>query len=192
MQRRLLLLIAASFLLAAGCQHESKLPKLFPVPDTALVADSGRPVNLSEMKGHVTVYDFIFTNCAGTCPMMTATMRRLTAKVPKDADVRFVSISVDPARDTPAILHAYAQRVRNDDRWLFLTGERDAIVHLSVDGFKLAAGGGTGTPNESILHSAKFAVADKQGMIRDYYGAENDDSVEHVAGVVGDLLTSPP
>jgi cytochrome oxidase Cu insertion factor (SCO1/SenC/PrrC family) len=195
MRRRLSVLCAVSLLLA-GCKHESKLPKLFPVPDTALVADSGRPVNLRQMKGHVTVYDFIFTNCAGTCPMMTATMRRLTAKVPKDADVRFVSISVDPARDTPAVLHAYAQRVRNDERWLFLTGEKNTIVHLSVDGFKLAAGAGAGDDrgslNESILHSAKFAVADKNGMIRDYYGAENDDSVEHVAGVVDDLLTSTP
>jgi len=190
MRRRLLLFVAMAML--AGCRHESKLPKLFPVPDTALVADSGKPVNLREMKGHVTVYDFIFTNCAGTCPMMTATMRRLTAKVPKDADVRFVSISVDPARDTPAVLHAYAQRVRNDDRWLFLTGEKNTIVHLSVDGFKLAAGAETGSLNESILHSAKFAVADRNGMIRDYYGAENDDSVEHVAGVIQDLLTSSP
>ncbi|MGZ5455354.1 MAG: SCO family protein [Thermoanaerobaculia bacterium] len=67
-------------------------------------------------------------------------MRALTPMVDKDAPVRFVSISVDPARDTPAVLSQYAARVRNDPRWTFLTGDRDAIVDLSVKGFKLSAG----------------------------------------------------
>ena len=171
-----------------GCTHESNLPKLFPVPNASLVDENARPVRLDANRGYVTVYDFIFTNCAGTCPMMTATMRRLTAKVSKDARVRFVSISVDPQRDTPAVLRDYASKVRNDPRWTFLTGERSAIVDLSVNGFKLAAGGEPQPGNEPLLHSAKFAVADKKGVIRDYYGATNDDAVEHVADVIGDLL----
>ena len=119
---------------------------------------------------------------------MTATMRRLTTKVSKDARVRFVSISVDPQRDTPAVLRDYASRVRNDPRWSFLTGRRDAIVDLSVNGFKLAAGGSPQPGNEPLLHSAKFAVADKNGVIRDYYGATNDDAVDHVTAVIDDLL----
>ena len=171
-----------------GCAHESDLPRLFPVPNAALVDENAKPVNLAANKGYVTVYDFIFTNCAGTCPMMTATMRRLTAKVPKDAKVRFVSISVDPERDTPAVLQEYAKRVRNDPRWSFLTGQRQAIVDLSVNGFKLAAGGPTQPGNEPLLHSAKLAVADKEGVIREYYGALNDDAPEHVAATISDLL----
>jgi cytochrome oxidase Cu insertion factor (SCO1/SenC/PrrC family) len=188
MVRRLLTALVTLLVLGA-CRHESALPKLFPVPDAALVSETGKPVRLSEMKGYVTVYDFIFTNCAGSCPMMTATLRRLTTKVDKTAKVRFVSISVDPERDTPAVLAAYAAKARNDDRWMFLTGDRQTIVNLSVNGFKLAAGGvGSGaSPNESILHSAKFAIADQNGMIRDYYGAENEDAVEHVVKVVNEL-----
>ena len=171
----------------AGCHHRSDLPELFPVPDTALVNERAQPVHLSAMKGKVTVYDFIFTNCAGTCPMMTATMRRLTKKLDKDLPVQFVSISVDPARDTPAVLRQYASRVRNDDRWMFLTGDRGAIIDLSVNGFKLAAGGTTQNAAEPLLHSSKFAIADKRGVIRAYYGATNDDAADHVAGVVRDL-----
>jgi protein SCO1/2 len=173
-----------------GCTHESDLPKLFPVPNAALVDENAKPVRLDANRGYVTVYDFIFTNCAGTCPMMTATMRRLTTKIDKDAPVRFVSISVDPARDTPAALRDYASKVRNDSRWSFLTGERAVIVDLSVNGFKLAAGDATATQpgSEPLLHSAKFAVADKNGVIRDYYGATNDDAVEHVTDVISDLL----
>jgi len=175
-------------LTASACHHQSDLPKLFPVPDAQLVSEANKPVNLSEMKGNVAVYDFIFTNCAGSCPVMTGEMRKLTKKIEAGAPVRFVSISVDPTRDTPAVLQDYAKRVRNDPRWTFLTGDRDTIVRLSVDGFKLAAGGTTKTEAEPLLHSSKFAIADKQGVIREYYGGTDGDAADHVAATVLDLL----
>jgi protein SCO1/2 len=158
------------------------------VPDTRLVSDAGKAVNLAEMKGYITVYDFIFTNCAGSCPVMTGEMRKLTKKISAGAPVRFVSISVDPTRDTPAVLRDYANKVRNDPRWVFLTGDKDTIVRLSVDGFKLAAGGTTQTVAEPLLHSSKFAIADKQGIIREYYGGTDGGAAEHVAATVRDLL----
>ena len=173
--RRVLLL-----LFLAACHHQSDLPKLFPLPDANLVNESGKPVQLASLKGNVVVYDFIFTNCAGSCPMMTATMRKVTQKIDKDAPVRFVSISVDPKRDTPPVLAAYAQKVRNDPRWTFLTGDWATIKHLSVDGFKLAT-------DDQLLHSAKFAVADKNGVLREYVSSLEDDAVEHVARTVKDL-----
>lgn len=184
MTRRAALLLA--LFAAAACSHESKLPRLFPVPNAPLVTDASKPLQLDQLKGNVVVYDFIFTNCAGTCPMMTTAMRRLTKAVDKDLPVRFVSISVDPNRDTPAVLANYASKVRNDDRWIFVTGKPETIVDLSVNGFKLAAGTG-GPANESILHSSKFAIADKHGMIRDYTNALGDDAVEHVSGVIKEL-----
>jgi len=171
-----------------GCHHESDLPRLFPVPNVTLIADSGKPLALDSLKGHVTVYDFIFTNCAGSCPVMTSQMRNLTKKIDKDARVRFVSISVDSERDTPEKLAEYAKHVRNDPRWVFLTGTKDQIIHLSVDGFKLAAGGTTQTAAEPLLHSAKFAIADKDGMIREYYGGTETDAPDHVAATIKDLL----
>jgi protein SCO1/2 len=175
-------------LLLTGCHHQSELPHLFPVPNAHLVSDAGKPVQLDEMKGYVTVYDFIFTNCAGTCPLMTATMRKVTKKIAKDARVRFISISVDPVRDTPQQLAEYAKRVRNDDRWLFMTGDRDTVVGLSVNGFKLAAGGPPQAGAEPLLHSSKFAIADRDGVIRAYIGATEDTAVQQVATAVDDLV----
>lgn len=174
-------------LLIASCRQKIAMPELYPVPDTQLVDESGRFVSLGSMKGSVTVYDFIFTSCTATCPIMTNNMRDLTVKVPKGAPVRFVSISVDPARDTPQVLAKYAARVRNDPRWTFLTGTRDAIVDLSVKGFKLTAGdpmpGG-----EPLLHSTKFAVADRNGIIRGYFDSTDGDAPEKVAKAVEQLL----
>jgi len=175
-------------LLLAACSHESQLPKLFTLPDAQLTSDAGKPVRVAEMKGYVTVYDFIFTNCRGTCPMMTRSMQLTTKKVDAGKQVRFVSISVDPVRDTPAVLAAYAKNARNDPRWMFLTGNRDEIVHLSVDGFKLAAGDKVANGGEPLLHSAKFAIVDKNGVVREYVSSLDDDAPEHVARTVDDLL----
>lgn len=179
--------LAILLLALAGCRHEPELPKLFAVPDAKLVDERGRAVSLDAMKGGVTVYNFIFTSCTGTCPIMTNNMRRLTQKVPKDAPVRFVSISVDPLRDTPPALAEYAKRVRNDARWMFLTGDRPTIVKLSVQGFKLAAGDPS-PGGEPLLHSSKFAVADRSGVIREYYGGTDGDAADHVARTVEQLL----
>lgn len=184
MHRKLLILTAFLF---AACSQKADLPKMFPVPDATLVAETGKPLRLASLKGNVTVYDFIFTNCASSCPMMTEQMRQLTKKIDKDAPVRFVSITVDPTRDTPEKLREYAARFRNDPRWTFLTGDRVGIVRLSVDGFKLAASSPEpGT--EPLLHSTKFAIADKNGMIREYYGSTDGDAAEHVAKTVKQLL----
>jgi protein SCO1 len=178
----LLLLLA---LLA--CAPKPELPKLFPVPSATLVDERGRNVPLDSMKGGVAVYNFIFTHCTGTCPIMTNNMRALTPLIDKDAPVRFVSITVDPTRDTPQVLSAYAARVRNDPRWTFLTGDRDAIVDVSVKGFKLTAGdpmpGG-----EALLHSSKFAVADRNGVIRGYYDGTDGRVAGEVAKAVEQLL----
>jgi protein SCO1/2 len=185
MRRSFFVLLLVAF--AFACKPKLDLPALFPVPEASLVDEQGRAVQLASLKGNVVVYDFIFTSCTATCPIMTNNMRELTPKIAKDAPVRFVSISVDPARDTPAVLNAYAKRVRNDDRWTFLTGNRDDIVNLSVKGFKLTAGdpmpGG-----EPLLHSTKFAVADKNGVIRGYYDATDGNIPEQVARVIEQLL----
>jgi protein SCO1 len=181
-----LALLALSVLLAVSCARHSDLPRLFPVPDAQLVDDAGKPRTLASLKGNVVVYDFIFTNCTGVCPIMSSNMKRIVEKVAKDAPVRFVSISVDPQHDTPKMLSDYALRFRSDPRWTFLTGDRNEIVRVSVQGFKLAAGDPT-PGGEALLHSSKFAVADKEGMIRGYFDASNGEAVDQVANAVAEL-----
>jgi protein SCO1/2 len=178
---------AAALLFLIACQPKLDLPRLFPVPNAQLVDETGKTIALDAMKGSVTVYNFIFTRCTGVCPIMTNNMRALTPKIDRDAAVRFVSISVDPTRDTPAVLSEHAKRNRNDPRWTFLTGDRDAIVDLSVKGFKLTAGDPV-PGGEALLHSSKFAVADKQGIIRGYYDSIDGSVDEQVARVVAQLL----
>ncbi|MGA7616411.1 MAG: SCO family protein [Thermoanaerobaculia bacterium] len=162
-------------LLLVSCRQQPPLPQLYPVPDLSLVSRHGKSLNLRDLRGSVVVYDFIFTRCGGPCPIMTNAMKRLASKV-GSADVRFVSITVDPDYDTPKVLTRYARIMHADDpRWLFLTGDREAIHLASSKDFKLGAvqGGGAGQP---IVHSTRFVLADRQGEIRGYYDSMSDDS----------------
>ena len=148
---------------------------LYPLPDASLISHQGKPVALRQMKGRVAVYDFIFTSCGGACPLMTRAMQQLVGDFKPDEKIQFVSISVDPKHDTPAVLSDYAKKWTSDGRWLFLTGDLDTISALAVKGFKLAATQ-PGAGAEALLHSSKFVLVDKTGFVRGYY-----DSTEHSA-----------
>ncbi len=94
----------------------------------------------------------------------------------------FVSFSVDPAHDTPEALQRYAQKLGATDRWLFLTGEREEIRRLSIEGFKLGLdlNPAPGMSNEPILHSTRFVLVDGEGTIRGYYEAFDEPSMERL------------
>ncbi|HSB73045.1 MAG TPA: SCO family protein [Candidatus Methylomirabilis sp.] len=109
------------------------------LPDFSLVERDGRPITLADLRGKVWIADFIYTHCTDTCPLQTAEMARLQADLATEADVRFVSITVDPAQDTPEVLAGYAARFGADrERWLFLTGRKHAIYTLAQKGFLLS------------------------------------------------------
>jgi protein SCO1/2 len=114
------------------------LPVYGSVPDFALIDQRGRPVQRGDFEGKVWIASFIFTQCPDECPLMTAEMARLQSNLAHLADLRFVSISVDPDRDTPAVLAQYAKRFDADSgRWFFLTGDKQAIYRLAREGFRL-------------------------------------------------------
>src|SRR5439155_10150741 len=79
----------------------SELPVLGDVPDFSLTERSGMPITLTDLRGHVWVADFIFTNCAGPCPVMSRRMGNLQMELLRDRmeNVRCVSFTVDPERD---------------------------------------------------------------------------------------------
>ncbi len=103
-------------------------PNLEPyrVPDFSLVNQYEEPADASIFDGKITVLDFIFTNCPFICPGMNQRMRMLQDDL-TGSGVRFLSMTIDPERDTPQRLREYARAVGADPgRWSFLTGEQDA------------------------------------------------------------------
>jgi cytochrome oxidase Cu insertion factor (SCO1/SenC/PrrC family) len=84
------------------------------VPDFALTERSGRPVTRADLHGKVWLATFIYTQCTETCPLQSARVARLQTEFAAEPDLVFVSITVDPARDTPAALAVYAERYGAD------------------------------------------------------------------------------
>ena len=177
-------------LLAACGPHQSSLPRLYEVPDASLVADDGSTLPLSSLEGSVVVYDFVFTNCDGACPLMMKQMQGVIGRFAQDDEIRFVSLSVDPERDTPERLSEFAERVRSDERWTFATGEPGQVLDLSVKGFKLAAGE-AGPREEPILHSSRFVLVDRKGWIRGYYDSMDPEMMKQLVIDARDLLEEP-
>lgn len=166
-----------------------ELPVLGTVPAFSLVERSGRVVTAGELGGAPWVADFIFTRCAGICPVLSTGFARLQDRLP--ARTRLVSFSVDPVHDTPEVLRLYADGYgARPDRWLFLTGERDSLHRLIRDGFKLSvaeAEPGANLPaGELITHSDRWVLVDSELRVRAYYhGTEPDAADRLLADLAG-------
>jgi cytochrome oxidase Cu insertion factor (SCO1/SenC/PrrC family) len=109
------------------------------LPDFSLIERDARTVTRAHLMGKVWVANFIYTRCTDTCPLQSARMAALQRDFPGEPDLRFLSISVDPKRDTPAVLATYAARYEADRaRWWFLTGDKPTIYALIQEGFHLS------------------------------------------------------
>jgi protein SCO1/2 len=177
-------LIASAALVAAGAVAwllvpARPLPVLGEVPSFALTERSGRTLGASDLAGRVWVADFVFTHCPDVCLVLTARMASLQ-KAFASHPVRLVSFSVDPARDTPAVLSDYAARFGARDDWLFLTGPRETVATLLRDGFKVAWAD-DGPPSSPITHSDRLVLVDRALRIRGYYHGNEPDDVARLA-----------
>lgn len=101
-------------------------------PDVPLVTQDGRTVRFYQdlLKGKAVAINMIYTSCKDTCPLSTANLARVQRLLGEQGgkDIFFYSITIDPARDTPDVLKAYAQKFHAGPGWLFLTGKREDIA----------------------------------------------------------------
>jgi protein SCO1/2 len=166
------------------------LPAYGNVPNFDLVNQDAQSFGSSQLAGKIWIADFIFTTCRGPCPIISTRMSELQKPLEK-SDVRFVSFSVDPEKDTPPVLRAYADKLRQEPfRWDFLTGSVDAIASISRDGFKL--GISEGEPETAPIHSTRFVLVDRRGAIRGYYDALAPNGVTKLLADTNHLLREQP
>ena len=154
-------------------------PVLGQVADFTLTNQSGQAVTLTNLLGQVWVADIIFTSCAGPCPRMTKQMKTLQDALPPASRARLVTLTTDPATDTPAVLKTYAARFgANPDRWLFLTGTKREIAALAIGSLKLTAiekkPEERENPQDLFIHSTIFVVVDKQARLRRVFESEGE------------------
>ena len=163
---------AAGTLFLAACASKPALPSFGVVPDFTLTDQTGAAFNSSALDKKVWIADFVFTNCPGPCPRMSSQMHQVQTALAGDDTVRFVSFTVDPQRDTPPVLAAYAQRFdATPGKWFFLTGPQADLNRMSRGVFML------GDVDGSLQHSTRFALIDGASRIRGYYQTSEPEAI---------------
>ena len=106
----------------------------FKIPDIQLLDQNGRKIHFYTdlVKGQTVAINFIFTTCTTICPPLGATFARVQKELGDKVgrDVHFISISVDPATDTPERLKAWGAKFHAGDGWTFVTGSKPQVDEL--------------------------------------------------------------
>ncbi|MBV8491657.1 MAG: SCO family protein [Candidatus Eremiobacteraeota bacterium] len=170
------------FVLLSGCAH-------FPVsPDFRLTDDRGASWSLSAQRGRVVLVDFGFTHCADTCPLALAKLVRVANAVdPRNRSVEIAFITVDPQRDTPAVLHAFVSRFDTGGRVVGLTGTPEAIDAVETAYHVWAQrvpGRVRGTYD--VAHSAAIYYVDASGSQRAL--RDDGDSAAELAAALREII----
>jgi protein SCO1/2 len=183
--RRAVLLGAIAVLVAGtvGATPKSEpLSTIGPAPAFTLTAQDDRRLSLADLRGKVVVLTFIYTTCTDTCPLLTAKMASLQPRLGADFARRvfFVSVTVDPERDTPARLKGYgAAHGAKFDGWAFLTGTpaqiREVAKRYGIFYKKTARG--------DVDHTFLTSVIDQRGLLRVQYMGVKFDPIELLADV---------
>jgi cytochrome oxidase Cu insertion factor (SCO1/SenC/PrrC family) len=191
------ILIALGFLAVAvgGCAERpaAVIGKPEPDPDTApadpaapftFTDQNGEPFSSEQLAGKVWLGAIFFANCPGPCFRENQAIAEILRDI-DDPDFLVVSLTCDPANDTPEVLRRYADRFdANKDRWKFLTGDLKEIVRVGTQRLKL--------PVELGVHAEKGVVFDRQGKLRGGYSLTDPDRAKLLAGLIREVLAEGP
>jgi len=147
---------------------QQPLPKIAPAPEFSLTSQDGGQVTLADFRGKVVAVTFIYTLCTTTCPVLTPMMSFVQDQLGSNfgTKIAFVSITVDPERDTPQVLKEYAQAFdANLAGWAFLTGTPDAIRDVTRRYGVFASK----TANGDVDHTFLTSIVDPRGILRVQY-----------------------
>lgn len=160
------------------------MPELGAVEPFKLTDQSNRPFDSASLNGKVWIADFMFTTCPGPCPRMSSQMHQVQKELEVQG-IQLVSFTVDPERDTPAVLAEYGAKFKAAPGvWHFLTGAQADLNHLAKDVFKL------GVVDGSLEHSTRFVLIDRKGQIRGYYLTSDADAIPRLIADARALINS--
>jgi protein SCO1/2 len=154
--------------------NASRLAVIRTSPACTLTTQTEEPLRWENLRGQVVLVSFVFTTCNGSCPATTHRMSQVAQALAgkgllKDDRVRLLSITLDPARDTPEALRKYMKAYDADPcHWTFLTGPREQVEKVH------AAWGMWARPtvNGQIDHPSRVFLVDVQGRVREIYNLD--------------------
>jgi protein SCO1 len=148
--------------------RDQRLPTIGPAPEFALTSQDGVRVTLGDLRNKIVAVTFIYTSCEDTCPLLTAKMAQVQDDLGPNfgSKIAFVSITVDPERDTPDVLRKYAESFgANLGGWSFLTGTPESIREV-VQRYGIFA---TKSVGNDVDHTFLTSLIDRHGALRVQY-----------------------
>jgi protein SCO1/2 len=159
---------------------EARLARIGPAPEFTLTTQDNTRLSLRDLRGKVVAVTFIYASCVDTCPLLTAKLAGLQAKLGADfgPKVFFASITVDPKRDTPEVLKRYAQaHGAKPAGWAFLTGTPIEIGDVEKKYGIFARK----NPRDDVDHTFLTSLIDREGVLRVQYIGVRFDPTELLA-----------
>lgn len=195
----IILLVLTS--LALGCKQQATGPLPIigdrPGPDGEMIIHEIRPftfvnqigdtITNDHFKNKIYLVDFFFTSCPSICPKVTRQMLRIYDHISAYDDVILVSHTIDPKRDTPEVLKAYADNIDvSPERWLFLQGDKDETLEIANEDYFVAALESPDAPG-GFDHSGKIILLDKKAKIRGFCEGTEPASVDKMMAMIDQL-----
>lgn len=136
-------------------------------PDFRFPTQRGDTLTWDSLRGKTIIADVFFSNCKGPCPKLSNMMAQLSEFTKAEKDIRYLSISVDPANDSVARLKEYAGLYNADpSRWYFITGEKEKLYRLAMDAFYFQAQYTDSNGVPIFIHDEHLRLVDPDGRIR--------------------------
>lgn len=152
-----------------------------PLESFTLTNSQGKPFSSASLRGKVWLGSFFFSNCPSACRKLNQAISSVQQRYP---ELQFVSITCDPANDTPEVLAKYAELFQADPaRWHFLTGKMDYIQRIGTDLFKV-----TVVPGD---HSTRAVLVGRDGQIVGHFQMLDAGDLERLAEAIPKALAAP-
>jgi protein SCO1/2 len=152
---------------------------------------NGKTVTQADVKGKVYVVEYFFTTCKGICPKMNENMTKVYQTYKGNKEVKILSHTVDPKKDTVAALKAYSERFGAEaPQWEFLTGDKKELYDMARYSYLVTAVDDTGEVDiqSDFIHTEKFVLVDGTGHIRGIYDGTKIGEVNQLIGDIQELL----
>ena len=166
------------------------------VPEFRLTNQLGVAVGTAELTGKVWLADTIFSRCPSLCPALSSHFRELQQEFAGEPDFRLVSLTADTEFDTPEVLRKHGEKFSADpQRWWFLTGLKDDVQELGVNGLKFTMMDQVETnrvdPNDLFLHGPYFVLVDRRGRIRGWFDGTLPERKPELRAAIRSVLKEP-
>ncbi len=172
-------------------------PVLADLPEFQLLDQAGQRFDRASMLGKTHVVNFFFTSCPTSCPLLTKKMREVVRLTPKGEAIGFLSFTVDPERDSPERLRAFADSYQADlSRWTFVTGPAEALFDVVVKGFRVGMGPKplVGSPPDiyDVSHGEQFVIVDSRARLRAFISAQETSDIDRIVATARRVASEQP